>query len=314
MAGTHCNLCYAVAQFLCLHERKNPMGLWDTILSFFSSDRLNINRRFDVMAEIHAGETGKVYKVREKKTGEILALKVIWPKWQKSYQMRFDKLAAPSEPDIALGLEHSNLVETFEVGFTNAEEPYLLMEYCEGFNLDTLLKQRGDLDGKRIPLLRQMAEGLRAVHQKGYIHRDVCPENFVISLALDRAKLLDFSLTVPNQSAYLVADPRSGRDAYMAPELMRPHETDQKIDIYAFGVTAFQLLTRRLPWDEDAGGTSIARAVRNATDIKKLRPKIQPQLARAIHSCLLPRKAERCATMDEFLEQLQGLKHEDITS
>ena len=93
-----------------------------------------------------------------------------------------------------------------------------------------------------------MAEAIEAVHKAGFIHRDVCPRNFIHNAEDDSVKMIDFGLTVPATKEFLQPGNRTGTPLYMAPEVVRRRPTDQRLDIFAFGVTAYQLLTFTFPW------------------------------------------------------------------
>jgi serine/threonine-protein kinase len=186
------------------------------------------------------------------------------------------------------------------------------MEYFEGRGLHTHVETYPKLlEGQRLNLIRQLAGGIAEVHRQGFVHRDICPENFSVTYDGKLVKLMDFTHTVPKGPEYLTADRRTGRDEYMAPELMKPSEADLKIDVFAFGVMAYQICTGRLPWGAAASASSIARALRSAEDIKKYRPQIAPTLGAAIHSCLFAKPAERMASLDDFLTRIGDLRSED---
>jgi serine/threonine protein kinase len=275
-------------------------------------ERLNVRRRFETEAKILSSSQSAVYKVKERKTYKTFALKISHPKLTRDYEARFAHLNKPTEGAIAAQLKHPNIIETFEQGETTAGEPFLLMEYFEGRGLHTHVETYPKLlEGQRLSLIRQIAGAIAQVHRQGFVHRDICPENFTVTYDGKTAKLTDFTHTVPKGPEFLTADRRTGRDEYMAPELMKPQEADLKIDVFAFGVMAYQICTGHLPWGAAASASSIARALRTAEDIKKYRPQISPTLAGAIHSCLLAKPAERMANVDEFLTRIQDLKSED---
>jgi serine/threonine-protein kinase len=98
----------------------------------------------------------------------------------------------------------------------------------------------------------------------------------------------------------------------MAPELVRRRETDQRLDIFAFGVTAYEICTFELPWL--AGDTGLAAMAHDTppSDIKKYRPQIDPKLAAAIHACIEPNLKKRCASMEIFLRMIGEVEQEDV--
>ena len=103
---------------------------------------------------------------------------------------------------------------------------------------------------------RRLTEALDAVHRAGYIHRDICPRNFIVSPDATSLKLIDFGLTLPIKREYLLPGNRTGTPLYMAPEIVRRKPTDLRVDIFALGVTAYQMWTFDFPWPSgDSTGT-----------------------------------------------------------
>ncbi len=115
------------------------------------------------------------------------------------FENRFKGMGKPSEGEIALSMHHPNVVETYEVGISLKGQPVIVMEYIAGPSMQNIVvqKQEEHVAGKRIKLIRDMAEALKYVHSQGYIHRDICPRNFICMPDSASVKLIDFGLTVP---------------------------------------------------------------------------------------------------------------------
>jgi serine/threonine protein kinase len=163
-----------------------------------------------------------------------------------------------------------------------------------------LVAQDQRLEGRRVKFIRQTAEALAAVHAAGFIHRDVCPRNLMLSGDGETIKLIDFGLSVPATRPFMQPGNRTGTPNYMAPELVRRQPTDQRLDVFAFGVTAYEICTGELPWTRGATGMAAMGHDRAPTDIREYRPKINPRLASAIRACIEPRVEKRCPSMDKF--------------
>ena len=149
---------------------------------------------------------------------------------------------------------HENVVRTYEHGITTTGERFIVMEFILGVSLKFVREAtKTGLRGK-VKLLAQAADALAAVHAAGYIHHDVNPNNFLVNHH-NNVKLIDFGLAVPNTPAFQRPGNRTGMLQYMAPELIRRESTDERIDIFGFGVMAYELLTDRLPF---GGGNSLA--------------------------------------------------------
>jgi serine/threonine-protein kinase len=279
---------------------------------FGGGERLNVRRRFETESKLFSSSQSVIYKVMDRKTCKIYALKILSPKLVHDYEARFAHLEKPTEGAIAMRFKHPNIIETFECGETTGGEPYLVSEFFESRSLHTHIESYPKLlDGQRLNVIRQVAGAVAEVHRQGFVHRDVCPENFAISYDGKVVKLADFTHTVPKGPEYLTADRRTGRDEYMAPELMKPQDADLKIDIFSMGVMFYLICAGRFPWGSAASASSIARALRSAEDIKRYRPQIAPALAAAIHGCLTAKPAERMSSVDDFLSRIQQLQSED---
>jgi len=288
------------------------MGFFDSLRSLLGSKNLNVDARFARLEQPTAGSMSQVIKVRDKKSGQVYALKLLDPGKTAEFELRFKGLNKPSEGEIAVALKHPLLVETVEYGETMSGEPYLLMEYLEGMGLDTMLRYYSSrLTTHRLGLVRQAAEALAAVHQAGYFHRDICPQNLYVSDDGLRLKLFDFGQSVPATPELIAPGNRLIRSAYVAPELLkRSSTTDVRIEVFAFGVTAYQILTGREPWGADVK-TSVARMLRRATDIRELRPTLSLTLARAVMSCLASDPKDRPQNMNAFLSMIATLNSEE---
>jgi serine/threonine protein kinase len=168
------------------------------------------------------------------------------------------------------------------------------------------------LEGNRLRFIRQAAEAIGAVHAAGFIHRDICPRNFLLPKGSRDLKLIDFGVTVPAEPPFMQPGVRTGNPNYMAPEVVRRKPIDQRLDIFAFGVTAYELLTHELPWLRGTTGMAAMTHDRPPTDINKYRPQINPVLAKAIHSCIEPSLSLRCPSMEKLLQLIRDVKHEDV--
>ncbi len=148
------------------------------------------------------------------------------------------------------------------------------------------------------------------MHQTGFIHRDVCPRNFVVTPDGESLKLIDFGLTVPATAPFMAPGNRTGTANYMAPEVVRRRATSTRLDIFSFGVTAYELCAFTLPWPKGQGKEAMTHS-EQPTPLAHYRPQINPRLAEAITACLASDPAQRPATMEEFLKAIKGIKSED---
>jgi serine/threonine-protein kinase len=288
------------------------MPLFDSIKSILGSGRLNVSSRFALLREAIQGTMSDFYMARDLKTNKIVGLKILDPKKTAEFEARFKGLKKPTEGEISMLFKHPRIAETFEIGLTTNGSQYLVMEFLEGVTLHSALIARDPhFDGHRVKFIREAAEALAAVHEAGYIHRDVCPRNFILTGDSEDIKLIDFGLTVPATKEFMLPGNRTGTPNYMAPELVRRRATDKRLDIFSFGVTAFEICTFELPWQWGNTGMAAMTHDQPPADIKKHRPQINPALARAIHYCIEPDLSRRCPSMDKFLQMIRDVQHED---
>jgi eukaryotic-like serine/threonine-protein kinase len=285
------------------------MGLLGNL---FKGSKVDIRSRFELLREAISGTMSSFYMARDRSTKEVVGLKVLDLQKTAALESRFVGIKKPKEGEIAVTLVHPQIVKTIEHGITTDDEQFLVMEFLDGPGLNSLIVGRSaQLDGRRMKLIRQAAEALAAVHRAGYIHRDICPRNFVVSKDCESLKLIDFGLTVPATPQFMQPGNRTGTANYMAPEVVRRRPTSQRLDIFSFGVTAYELCTFHLPWPRGAGQAAMAHASQEPTDIRKFRPRIDLRLQRAIVACLEPDAEKRPASMNDFLKLIQGVDRED---
>lgn len=290
------------------------MGLLDSIKVLLSGGKCDIRARFELLREAISGTMSQTYRARDRSNDRIVALKILNREKTAELESRFKGLKKPREGEIAVTLEHPNIVKTYEHGLTTKNEQFLVMEFIEGPGLNSLLIGRNEevLGGIRVELIRQIAEALAAVHAAGWIHRDVCPRNLMIDPEAGALKLIDFGLTVPATPPFMQPGNRTGTPNYMAPELVKRQKTDQRLDVFSFGVTAYELCTYELPWERGSTGqAAMSHATRPPVEITRYRPQINPVLAEAIHSCIERDVNARCPSMEDFLKRIRKVEHED---
>lgn len=291
------------------------MDFFNRVAAIFTGPEVvDISSRFTILKEAISGTMSKFHMARDNKTNKIVGLKLLDPEQTSAFEGRFTGLNKPSEGEISLALKHPRLMETFEYGTAKDGRLFLVMEYLEGTGLNQLIYNRDPkLRGKCVPLIKQMAEAIEAVHAAGYIHRDICPRNFIIAPDYKSLKLIDFGLTLPATEKFMQPGNRTGTPNYMAPEIVRRRPTDQRVDIFALGVTAYQTLAWELPWPggDVTGKAALQHDSRPPTPIREHRPTLNPQLAEAIMSCLSRDPAGRPADATAFLRALRNVTSEE---
>lgn len=276
--------------------------------------KLDVATRFELDKHAFNGTMSQFRVAKEFATGKRVGLKFLDVEKSKQFEDRFIGLKKPPEGEIALKLSHEHVVDTYEVGMTTTNQPYILMEYIEGPGLDTLINERSErLAGFRVNLIKQMASAIGAVHEAGFIHRDICPRNFICHKSLEWLKLIDFGLTVPDQPEFRRPGNRTGTPLYMAPEIVRRRPTDHRVDIFAFGVTCFRLLVFDHPWgsSDTTGKAALAHDTRAPLELLELNPKLNKDLAKAVMACISPQPDDRPESMKHFLRMVRRVENEE---
>ncbi|HUQ68622.1 MAG TPA: serine/threonine-protein kinase [Planctomycetaceae bacterium] len=269
--------------------------------------KVDIAKRFELIARTGQGSMSKVWRARDMTTGRSVAVKLLDVDKTKRFEARFSVAAKkPTEGEIAMQLRHPHIVKTIEHGITTKNEQYLVMEFIEGNGLSYLIDLQNDaMKQNRIRFMIELGEAIEYFHQANWIHRDICPRNVMIDRELT-VKLIDFGLVVPNTPTFQAPGNRTGTANYMAPELIKRQRTDQRLDIFSYAVTCFEMCAKRLPWEAAETLEAVTQHI-NAppVELAKVSKDIDPQVARTIMKGLAVRPDDRWQTMTEMLEPLR---------
>lgn len=293
------------------------MGLFDSIRSAFRSSGgkvIDVEARFQRSRTAATGTMSSFFVARDRERGEMVGIKLIDPEKLALYESRFKGLNKPSEGEIAMQMRHPRVVDTYEFGVTTKGQKILVMEYIAGPGMQDIIvrKQEEVVAGKRLMLIRQMAEALQYVHSQGFIHRDICPRNYICLPDVSGIKLIDFGLTVPATKPFMTPGNRTGTPLYMSPEIVRRRPTDKRVDIFSFGVTCYCLLTFAHPWQGEivTGRAALHHDTNPPTDILERRPDIDPKLARAVMHAVQPNVEQRTPTIEQFISNIRNVPFE----
>jgi serine/threonine-protein kinase len=289
------------------------MALKEYFQKLLQGGKVDIAARYEIMRDAVSGTMSNFHMARDRQSGQIVGLKILDRQKTEQLEQRFRGLNKPSEGEIATSIIHPRVVQTFAHGLTTGGEQFIVMEFLDGPGLNSLIIGKDKrLEGNRLVLLRQAAEALSAVHEAGYIHRDVCPRNFVCAPDGASLKLIDFGLTVPAKPEFMQPGIRTGTPNYMAPEVVRRKRTDHRLDVFAFGVSVFELFTFELPWQRGSDGlAAMSHGLTSPPPIERYYPKIHPTLGAAVLKCIAADPNGRFQSMDEFLKAIRRVEHED---
>jgi len=292
------------------------MGLLDKIQNMFADKRTDLAERFEIVREAVHGTMSNFHMAIDRRNKKTVGLKILDTEKAAAFEARFKGLKKPWEGVIALKLKHPRIVETYEADRAKDGRQFIVMEFIDGTGLNVLINNRDPvISGHRHLLVKQMAEAIGVVHDAGFIHRDVCPRNFIVSPDGTSLKLIDFGLTLPAEPPYMLPGNRTGTPLYLAPEIVRRKNTDQRVDIFAYGVTCYQLCTDEFPWpsSDTTGRGALQHDNLAPIPILQKRPSLNPILAKAIMQCILPDPDARPPNMEMVLKALRNLPDEGGT-
>ncbi len=269
-------------------------------------ERIDLSKRFNLLGRVGQGSMSKVWKAEDIATHKQVAVKVLDKEKTRRFESRFDGIDKPTEGEIALSLNHPNIVRTHEVGLTLEGETFLVMDYVDGSGLSLLVDLQGEpMKHYRLRFMIQIGEGLAYFHDRGWIHRDLCPRNVLVTEDY-HIKLIDFGLVVPDKPEFRKPGNRTGTANYMAPELIMRRETDQRLDVFSYAVTCFEMYTKRHPWQAAMTLDAVVQHInQEPLQIAEACPGIDSQIAEVIMKGLHRDPDDRWQTVREMVDQFR---------
>jgi CheY-like chemotaxis protein len=259
---------------------------------------------YEIRSVLGEGGMGRVYGAHDLTLSRRVAIKASWP--------LVDKTLLLKEAQAIASVRHPGMIDVYGAG-THCGVPYLVMEFLYGVDLESFLARRrsdtAPFDVREaLDVLIPVADALAAVHRSGIAHRDVKPGNIMLT-PNGRIVLMDFGLFRPENSAQAML---CGTPEYMSPESVKP-DTDPRdafyADIYALGITAYELLTGEVPFQgEDAVATLKLHVSLPVPALRDARPDAPPRLASLVQEMLAKEPFERPPSMEAVLFRLRAVK------
>ena len=215
--------------------------------------------RYEIIEQIGTGGMSDVYKAKCHKLNRFVAIKVMKSEFSedKTFVSKFR-----AEAQSVAGFTHPNVVNVYDVGDENGIY-YIVMELVEGITLKKYIEKRGKLPFKEaVSIAIQVANGLDAAHKHRIVHRDIKPQNIIISKE-GKVKVTDFGIAKVALSSTINSSSTMGSVHYISPEQARGGYSDERSDIYSLGITIFEMLTGTVPFD---GDSTVAVAVQHIQD------------------------------------------------
>ena len=257
--------------------------------------------RYEILEQIGNGGMSDVYKAKCHKLNRYVAIKVLKPEFSQdtSFVSKF-RVEAQS----AAGLSHPNVVNVYDVGEENGIH-YIVMELVEGITLKKYIEKRGKLPYKEaVSIAIQVANGMEAAHKHHIVHRDIKPQNIIISKE-GKVKVTDFGIARAVDSN-TVSSSAMGSVHYVSPEQARGGYCDAKSDIYSVGITMYEMITGRVPFDGDSTVTVAMKHLQeNITPPSQYAPDMSKALEKIILKCTQKSPERRYESTTVLIQDLK---------
>lgn len=260
-----------------------------------------IQERYEIVSKIGTGGMADVYKAKDHKLNRFVAVKVLKPEFRedKAFISKF-RVEAQS----AAGLAHPNIVNVYDADDDNGI-CYIVMELVEGITLKEYIEKKGRLAVREATSIAiQVSMGLEAAHRNNIVHRDVKPQNIIISTD-GKVKVTDFGIARA-ASSNTISSNVMGSVHYSSPEQARGGYSDYKSDIYSLGITMYEMLTGHVPFD---GDTTVAIAIKHLQEEmqspRKYVPELPKSIVQIIYKCTQKSPDRRYGDMEELIRDLK---------
>ena len=260
-----------------------------------------IANRYEIVGQVGTGGMSDVYKAKDHALGRYVAIKVLKSEFSEdtNFVSKFR-----TEAQSAAVLEHPNIVNIYDVGSENGIH-YIVMEYVEGITLKTYIGKKGQLTYKEaLSIAIQVGRGIQAAHAKNIVHRDIKPQNIIISTD-GKVKVTDFGIARAVSENTIHSDVM-GSVHYASPEQARNGYVSSRSDIYSLGIVMYEMVTGRVPFD---GDSTVAVAIQHLQDEmdppSKYAPNLPISLEKIIQKCTQKSPDRRYDSMESLLIDLR---------
>jgi serine/threonine-protein kinase len=260
-----------------------------------------IGDRYEIIEQVGSGGMSDVYKGKDHKLNRYVAIKVLKKEFSndKNFVSKF-RIEAQS----AAGLAHPNIVSVYDVGEEEGIH-YIVMELVEGITLKNYIQKKGKLSVKEaISIAIQMSMGIEAAHNNHIIHRDIKPQNIIISRD-GKVKVTDFGIARAATSNTISSNVM-GSVHYTSPEQARGGYSDEKSDIYSLGITIYEMITGRVPFDGDNTVAVAIKHIQDEIDSPRIySPEVSVSLEQIVFKCTQKRADRRYENVAQVIADLK---------
>ncbi len=260
-----------------------------------------ISERYEIIDKVGSGGMADVYKAKCHRLNRFVAIKVL--KQEYSNDAKFVAKFRAEAQSVA-GLSHPNVVNVYDVGEDEGLY-YIVMELIEGITLKKFIEKKGKLEvNEAVGIAIQIAQAMEAAHDNHIIHRDIKPQNIIISKE-GKVKVTDFGIAKAATSNTITSN-AMGSVHYISPEQARGGYSDEKSDIYSLGVTMYEMLSGGVPFEGDSTVTvALAHIQEDATALNELDPQIPRSLSRVVQKCMQKKPEFRYLTAAALIADLK---------
>lgn len=260
-----------------------------------------ISDRYEIIEKVGSGGMSDVYKAKCHKLNRFVAIKVLKSEFSedKTFVSKF-RVEAQS----AAGLSHPNIVNVFDVGEDNGVY-YIVMELIEGITLKKYIERKGHLPVKEaVSILIQISQGIEAAHNNHIVHRDIKPQNIIISKE-GKVKVTDFGIARA-ASTNTISSNAMGSVHYISPEQAKGGFIDEKSDVYSLGITLYEMITGHVPFEGESTVSIALQHVQNELPSPRLDvPDLPISVEKIIGKCTQKKQDRRYASVSELLGDLK---------
>jgi serine/threonine protein kinase len=272
-----------------------------------SNDAIVING-FRLTGLMMSGQTSQVWEVSQEGTGRRYAMKLLLPERAREPEHR---KYLEREAKVGLQLQHPKIIKVFE-WYPEKENPHFIMELFPSTNLRLrILRKQEAISEHAVPIVEQSAKALAYMHDKGWLHRDIKPDNILVS-GTGEVRLIDFALAqrIGGWRLWMgKAAAIQGTRSYMSPEQIRGQKLTERADLYSFGCSLFELFCGRPPFRADSPQALLIKHLKEPPrHPRDLNPALTPEINDLILRLLAKKAEDRPANFHEFLAQFRNIK------
>jgi len=266
--------------------------------------------RYRLLKLVRAGQTCQIWEVISDVNDQRRALKALQP----DYRNNKDEIALlKHEFSVGKKLDHPNVIHIHEFDIDRGQIPYLVLDYFVSQNVKQWIRTRREFDKEIVTgVIEKAAAGLAYLHEQGWVHRDIKPDNYLVNDAGD-VRLIDFAIAKRAQTGlgrlFAGKSKIQGTRSYMAPEQIRGQAVDHRADIYSYGCTVYEIVCGKPPFTGESTDELLQKHLRAPIpSLTSGNPEATPEFAEVVAKLMAKNKEDRPKKLTDFLEQIRTMR------